>query len=69
MVLNRKYQVHYFLTSRDHLPRGYSAHGCVVMKGHFVKPSWESSSLGRDESIIDRVPIGDLALKYSRVIK
>ena len=49
-----------FLTSRDHLPRGYSAQGWVDMKGHLVKPSWESSSFGLDERIIDRVPIGDL---------
>ena len=49
-------------TSRDHLPRGYSAQGWVVIKGHFVKPSWESSSFGRDDRIIDRVPMGDLSI-------
>ena len=34
------------------------------MKGHFVKPSWESSSFGLDERIMDRVPIGDLRVKF-----
>merc|ERR1712029_1219807 len=33
-------------TSKDHLPLGYSAQGWVVIKGHLVNPSRESSSLG-----------------------
>ena len=39
------------------------------MKGHFVNPSWESSSFGRDESIIDRVPMGDLKKNYDKMTK
>jgi hypothetical protein len=32
---------------------GYSAHVWVVMNGHFVNPSWLSSSFGRSDRIID----------------
>ena len=39
---------------------GFSAHVCVVMNGHFVNPSWLSSSLIRSERIID--------LKYGSVL-
>ena len=48
------------LTSRVHFPMGYSAQVCDVMKGHLVKPSLPSSSCGRLDRIIDRVPMGDL---------
>merc|ERR1712008_99578 len=47
-------------TSRDHFPLGYSAQVWVVINGHFVKPSLESSSLGLVLKIMDLVPIGDL---------
>ena len=41
------------MTNSCHVPRGFSAQVCVVMKGHFVKPSVESSSFGRLLRIID----------------
>merc|ERR1711878_78664 len=47
-------------TSKDHLPLGYSAQGWVVIKGHLVNPSRESSSLGLLLKIRERVPMGDL---------
>ena len=47
-------------TSSVHFPLGYSAHVCVVINGHFVNPSLESSSLGLVLNIMDLVPIGDL---------
>ena len=40
-------------TSRDHFPLGYSAQVWVVINGHFVKPSLESSSLGLVLKIMD----------------
>ena len=40
-------------TSKVHRPRGSSPQVCVVMKGHLVKPSRPSSSLGRRLRIID----------------
>ena len=43
------------MTKSFHVPLGFSAHVCVVMKGHLVKPSMLSSSLGRRLRIIDLV--------------
>ena len=41
------------MTKSFQTPRGFSAHVCVVMNGHLVKPSWLSSSLGRRLRIIE----------------
>ena len=42
-------------TSKVHRPRGSSPQVCVVMKGHLVKPSRPSSSLGRRLRIMDLI--------------
>lgn len=47
-------------TSSNQVPWGYSPHVWVVMKGHFVNPSRESSSFCRRLRIIDLVPIGEV---------
>lgn len=41
------------ITSSVQVPWGYSPQVCVVINGHFVKPSLESSSFCRRLSIID----------------
>lgn len=56
--MRNRYQM--YLTSKIQVPCGYSPQVWVVINGHFVKPSLESSSFCLLLKIIDLVPIGDV---------